>query len=78
MVTMELNSLSGLLRQRPGLSEPPWYTTWNRFVARESIITLAGLEPTVLAGGHGVPLTGPVTARALCDFAGISCGPRPS
>ena len=78
VVTMELNSLSGLLRQRPGLSEPPWYTTWNRFVARESIVTLAGLEPTVLAGGHGVPMTGPETARALCHFARSARGPRPS
>ena len=70
VVTMELNSFSGLLRQRPGLSEPPWYTTWSRSVARESLITLSGLEPTVLAGGHGWPLTGPDTARALWDFAG--------
>jgi glyoxylase-like metal-dependent hydrolase (beta-lactamase superfamily II) len=78
VVTMELNSLSGFLRQRPGLSKPPWYTTWNRSVARESIITLAGLEPTVLAGGHGVPMTGPETASALCDFAGVPRGTRPS
>lgn len=78
VVTMELNSLPGLLRQRPGLSEPPWYTTWDRSVARESIMTLAPLEPTVLAGGHGVPMTGPETASALSDFAERARGTQPS
>jgi glyoxylase-like metal-dependent hydrolase (beta-lactamase superfamily II) len=69
VVTMEVNSLSGLVRPRPGLSGPPWYTTWNRAAAGESIVRLAALEPTVLAGGHGIPLTGPAVAGRLSALA---------
>jgi glyoxylase-like metal-dependent hydrolase (beta-lactamase superfamily II) len=72
VVTLKMNSLTGLLLQRPGLSGPPWYTTWNRPAARQSNQRLARLEPTVLAGGHGQPMTGPETARALKTFAGLA------
>lgn len=57
LVTVRLDSLTGLLTERPGLSGPPWYTTWNRQAARESIERLARLEPAVLAGGHGRALS---------------------
>jgi glyoxylase-like metal-dependent hydrolase (beta-lactamase superfamily II) len=63
LVTLKMNSLTGLLLQRPGLSGPPWYTTWNRPAARQSIDRLARLEPTVLAGGHGQPMTGTENRR---------------
>ena len=69
VVTIELNSLWGFLRHRNGLSGPPWYTTWNRSAARESIAMLATLEPTVLASGHGHPQIGEGTSRTLRDFA---------
>ncbi len=69
VVTLKVNSLSGLLLQRPGLSGPPWYTTWSRRAAKESVATLAQLEPNVLAGGHGTPMTGPETGDALRAFA---------
>jgi glyoxylase-like metal-dependent hydrolase (beta-lactamase superfamily II) len=69
VVTVKLNSLSGLLLQRQGLSGPPWYTTWSWRAAKESVATLAGLEPNVLAGGHGTPMTGAQTAGALRAFA---------
>ncbi|WP_407345423.1 MBL fold metallo-hydrolase [Pengzhenrongella phosphoraccumulans] len=72
LLTLRVNSWSGLLLQRPGLSGPPWYTTWSRRAARESIDALARLEPTVLAGGHGRPLTG--TAAHVRAFAGLSRG----
>ena len=72
LVTLRLNSLSGLLRQRPGLSGPPWYTTWSPRAARKSVDRLAGLEPTVLAGGHGKPMTGAETAAALSAFAKLA------
>ena len=70
IVTMDLNSASGLLLQREALCGPPWYTTWNWPAARESVAKLARLEPTVLAGGHGTPMTGSDTADALSVFAG--------
>ncbi|MCP3420311.1 MBL fold metallo-hydrolase [Nocardioides pinisoli] len=69
LVTMRLNSLFGLLGGRPGLSGPPWYTTWDRAVARASIERLADLEPAVLASGHGMPLAGPGIARRVRAFA---------
>jgi glyoxylase-like metal-dependent hydrolase (beta-lactamase superfamily II) len=73
VVTMELNSLSGLLRQRQGLSGPPRYTTWNWSVARKSMITLAELRPTVLASGHGMAMTGHETGDALRAFTKRAC-----
>ena len=65
LVTLRFNTWAGLLLQRPGLSGPPWYTTWNPPAARESIERLASLEPTVLAGGHGWPISGAGVAEAL-------------
>ena len=69
VVTLQLNSLPGLVLGRQGLSGPPWYTTWNRPAARTSVARLAELEPRVLAGGHGMPMTGVETAGALRAFA---------
>ncbi|MFI5286983.1 MAG: MBL fold metallo-hydrolase [Candidatus Dormibacteria bacterium] len=69
VVTMQLNTVPGLLLQKPGLSGPPWYTTWSWRAATQSIARLALLEPTVLAGGHGTPITGPETAGAFRIFA---------
>ena len=58
--------------QQPGLSGPPWYTTWSQRAAAASIRTLARLEPTVLAGGHGTPMTDPGTPARLRAFAGLA------
>ncbi|WKX01708.1 MBL fold metallo-hydrolase (plasmid) [Rhodococcus aetherivorans] len=69
LLTLRLNSVRGLLHQQPGLSGPPWYTTWSRGAAAASIRRLADLDPTVLAPGHGHPLTGPDTAHLVRDFA---------
>jgi len=69
VVTMKLKLRVGLLLQRPGLSGPPRYTSWSWRVVKESVAKLARLEPTVLAGGHGRPMTGDETAGALRAFA---------
>jgi glyoxylase-like metal-dependent hydrolase (beta-lactamase superfamily II) len=71
LVTLRVNSWSGLLRQRQGLSGPPWYTTWDRHAARASIAAIADLEPSVLATGHGLPLAGPDTAAAVRAHAAL-------
>ena len=80
LVTVDLNSLWGFLlwglrlnKQR--VSGPPWYSTWNRRAAKESVVALAGLEPHVLASGHGVPMTGEGTAQELRAFADHFFGP---
>jgi glyoxylase-like metal-dependent hydrolase (beta-lactamase superfamily II) len=69
LLTLAVNSWAGLLRQAPSLSGPPWYTTWDRKAASASIVEIADLEPSVLAGGHGRPLAGPETAAAVRAFA---------
>jgi deazaflavin-dependent oxidoreductase (nitroreductase family) len=69
IVTVRLNSVRGLLFQQPGLSGPPWYTTWSWRAAKQSASDLARLEPRILAGGHGVPMTGPNTAHDVQAFA---------
>jgi glyoxylase-like metal-dependent hydrolase (beta-lactamase superfamily II) len=69
LVTVQVNSLTGLLLQRPGLAGPPWYTTWNLTASRESIERLARYRPNVLATGHGRAMVGAGTAQALEAFA---------
>ncbi len=69
LVTLEVNSLTGMVWQAQGLSGPPWYTTWDRAAALRSIATLAELEPRVIAGGHGWPVAGPDAAARLHDLA---------
>jgi glyoxylase-like metal-dependent hydrolase (beta-lactamase superfamily II) len=68
LVTLQVNTLAGIVKGRQGLSGPPWYTTADPVAARTSLRTLAALDPRVLAGGHGRPLTGPGTADALHRF----------
>jgi glyoxylase-like metal-dependent hydrolase (beta-lactamase superfamily II) len=69
LVTLRVNAAAGLLWGSQGLSAPPWYTTWDRDAAHGSIRAIADLEPSVLAGGHGRPLTGSGTAAAVREFA---------
>ena len=69
LLTLRVNTATGVLLGSQGLSAPPWYTTWDRQAALASIRAIADLEPSVLAGGHGHPLTGPETAEAVSEFA---------
>jgi glyoxylase-like metal-dependent hydrolase (beta-lactamase superfamily II) len=69
ILTLDVNTWAGVLCQRQGLSGPPWYTTWDRRAAINSIGAIADLEPSVLATGHGLPLTGPTTAASVRAFA---------
>ena len=74
LVTVDLNSFWGFLlwalrQNRQRVSGPPWYSTWNKRAAKESVAALARLEPSVLAPGHGVPMTGKGTGRELHAFA---------
>lgn len=69
LVTVKIDTITNLLLRRSGLSRPPWYTTWNRDQATASIAKLATLEPTVIAGGHGMPLTELDTTAQLRSFA---------
>jgi glyoxylase-like metal-dependent hydrolase (beta-lactamase superfamily II) len=68
LVTMRLNSVPGLVLGRSGLSGPPRYTSWDWSLAMASIATIGQLEPRVVAGGHGMPMTGADTPIALAAF----------
>jgi glyoxylase-like metal-dependent hydrolase (beta-lactamase superfamily II) len=68
LVTVPMNDLVGLLRRRHSLSGPPWYTTYDAQAATESLARLDRLHPAVIAGGHGVPFTGPHTDERLHAF----------
>ena len=77
LLTANARSLWGLLPGRQTISGPPRISTWNWAAATESVARLAGLEPQVLAPGHGTPMTTAATAAALRSFAGrLASGPR--
>src|SRR6266516_1112665 len=70
VLTVHLKSLWSFLlwgfgRNKQRLSGPPWYTTWSWRAAKESVASLAQLEPRVLACGHGLPISGTGTAHKL-------------
>jgi hypothetical protein len=74
LVTVNLNSLWGVLlwgfrRNKQGFSGPPWYTTWSWQAAKQSIASISRVKPLVPATGHGLPMTGPTTARDVRAFA---------
>jgi glyoxylase-like metal-dependent hydrolase (beta-lactamase superfamily II) len=69
LVTVALNSGWGLLTSRREISGPPWYTTWSWRVAKGSVAVLAELGPQVVAGGHGLPMTGPETPGLVRAFS---------
>jgi glyoxylase-like metal-dependent hydrolase (beta-lactamase superfamily II) len=74
VLTVDLNSLWSLLlagfgRKKQRLSGPPWYTTWCWGAAQKSVAALVGLEPRVLACGHGRPMSGSGNAPELRAFA---------
>ena len=69
LLTVSLNSLWGLIQNKHTVSGPPWYTTWNWPAAKQSVASLATLEPRVLADGHGIPASGAETAGRIRAFS---------
>ncbi len=68
LVTVELNTLCGIVRGEQRVAAPPWYTTWDWQAANASATALAQLAPHVVAGGHGIPLTWPDARGAVRAF----------
>jgi glyoxylase-like metal-dependent hydrolase (beta-lactamase superfamily II) len=63
------------LAQQPELHGPPAYFTQDWGQARQSIQRLAGLEPLIVAPGHGKPLAGANVPEALVRLAaGLDSG----
>jgi hypothetical protein len=65
---VNLDSLWDILWKRQQISRPTTPSTCNWPAARESVGRLAGLEPGVLACGHGIPITGAGAAERLREF----------
>jgi glyoxylase-like metal-dependent hydrolase (beta-lactamase superfamily II) len=57
------------LAQKPELHGPPAYFTMDWSAARESVQRLAGLNPSILAPGHGQPLSGAELPGELLKLA---------
>jgi glyoxylase-like metal-dependent hydrolase (beta-lactamase superfamily II) len=69
VLTVDVNSVSGLLAGTQRVSGPPYISTWNWPASRQSVAALARLEPHVLACGHGRPMTGSQAAAGLAALA---------
>jgi glyoxylase-like metal-dependent hydrolase (beta-lactamase superfamily II) len=57
-VTTVQESAMAILSQRQAVHRPPAYYTSDWHAARESVSTLAALEPEAAATGHGAPMRG--------------------
>jgi glyoxylase-like metal-dependent hydrolase (beta-lactamase superfamily II) len=57
------------MAQHPELHGPPAYFTSDWAMASRSVRRLAGLDPAVVAPGHGKPLAGAGVAEALRKLA---------
>jgi glyoxylase-like metal-dependent hydrolase (beta-lactamase superfamily II) len=74
LLTVDLNSFWGWLSwglraSTPRVAGSPWYTNWDQRAVEASVAALTGLEPSVLATGHGVPMAGDAVARELRAYA---------
>jgi glyoxylase-like metal-dependent hydrolase (beta-lactamase superfamily II) len=69
VVTTRQESMINVLLQRQVVSRPPAYFTPDWDCARRSVQTIAALEPSVLAAGHGTPMRGPQMRRELQHLA---------
>jgi glyoxylase-like metal-dependent hydrolase (beta-lactamase superfamily II) len=69
VVTTKQESMLAALTQRVEIHGPPAYATPDWVSARQSVETLAMLEPRLLATGHGRPLSGSAVAEGLAMLA---------
>lgn len=67
-VTTQQESLLSVLKQEKKLSGPPRYFTYDWGLAEKSVQTLASLQPSIVATGHGMPMEGEAL-KALQELA---------
>jgi len=68
-ITTAQESAYAVLTQEPELHGPPMYYTADWGLARDSVVSLAALEPERAVSGHGPALHGPDLRRALHALA---------
>jgi glyoxylase-like metal-dependent hydrolase (beta-lactamase superfamily II) len=69
LVTTRQESILAVMTQRRELRPPPAYYTTDWRAAHASVEKLAGLNPDILATGHGRPLRGELLRRDLAYLA---------
>jgi glyoxylase-like metal-dependent hydrolase (beta-lactamase superfamily II) len=67
--TKQESFFAAMVTQKPELHGPPAYFTTDWDAARESVRQLASLGPAIVAPGHGQPMAGEGTRRALDELA---------
>lgn len=67
-VTTKAESLLSVLLQTKRISGPPKYFTTDWAASKESVNTLANLQPKVAATGHGMPMRGAELRDALLEL----------
>lgn len=68
-VTVKQESLYKVLTQEQEISGPPRYLTTDWKAAKESVIKLESLKPSVAITGHGLPMTGELLHSSLHTLA---------
>jgi glyoxylase-like metal-dependent hydrolase (beta-lactamase superfamily II) len=69
LATMDLDSWSAYLTRRRGFNRPSPPFTFDWTTTRDTVGSLAGLKPAVVAAGHGLPISGEGVAQELRGFA---------
>lgn len=67
-VTTQQESLLSVIKQEKKLTGPPRYFTYDWGAAERSVQTLASLQPSIVATGHGMPMEGDAL-KALQELA---------
>ncbi len=69
IASADLDSVTGIISQKPQISRPPAPMNYDWVAARESVQSLAKLEPYAVGCGHGQPMSGSEVAVELHDLA---------
>jgi glyoxylase-like metal-dependent hydrolase (beta-lactamase superfamily II) len=68
-ITVRQDKLLNVLTQELEISGPPRYLTTDWQAAKESVLTLEALQPTVAVTGHGMPISGDILTENLKRIA---------
>jgi len=67
-VTVKQDALYKVLTQEQEISGPPRYLTPDWRSAKESVMKLESLKPTVAVTGHGLPMSGKLLTESLTEL----------
>jgi glyoxylase-like metal-dependent hydrolase (beta-lactamase superfamily II) len=76
VTTVDADDAVAMITKRQQFARPVTAAVSDWPAARRSLEALSALRPTVVAAGHGVPMTGPDVAEELATFAGEFRSPQ--